>query len=364
MDQPLSVSFGLPHAALFQIPNHLPDVAQNFLFTKGPWMAKITRYSLDTRFPFIAAAFYVAVVLYFSCLNRERKNKPWLVARYRAFRGFVLVHNLLLALFSAWVFLSTLSCLRRSFSNLDESHSLSHIAHIVCRLDNVLSLEDSEPPGQVFSDVIGESLRREIERIWHISWLFYLSKIYEFIDTAIILATGKESSTLQTYHHSGVVICAWLCLRFKAPTALVGLLVNSAIHTAMVCLPRLFWCLGTHCDSQYTYYTIVTVKLRPPTMVKATLTAMQIAQFVFGFLTGLGYIFVKYSLPLDNARGYSVQPLPNSEHQIQNRTVPCVYKFEQVSAVWIGGIYLAPLLYMFARFFTRAYIQPHKEKLQ
>jgi hypothetical protein len=82
MDQPLSVSFGLPHAALFQIPNHLPDVAQNFLFTKGPWMAKITHYSLDTRFPFIAAAFYVAVVLYFSCLNWERKNKPWLIARY------------------------------------------------------------------------------------------------------------------------------------------------------------------------------------------------------------------------------------------------------------------------------------------
>jgi hypothetical protein len=143
------------------MPDRIPDVQQNFLLPKGLWMANITRYSLDMRFPFLAATLYVAVVLHFNRLNRGRENKPWIVARYQVFRGFVLLHNLLLALFSAWTFLSTLSSLRRSFSHLDEFHSLSHIVHIVCRLDNVLSLEETEPPSQVFSEVTGELLRQE-----------------------------------------------------------------------------------------------------------------------------------------------------------------------------------------------------------
>lgn len=45
-------------------------------------------------------------------------------------------------------------------------------------------------------------------------WLFYLSKFYEVVDTAIIIAKGKKSSLLQTYHHAGAMICMWAGIRY------------------------------------------------------------------------------------------------------------------------------------------------------
>jgi hypothetical protein len=36
-------------------------------------------------------------------------------------------------------------------------------------------------------------------------YLFYLSKYYEVIDTAILLFKGKKAKTLQVYHHAGAV---------------------------------------------------------------------------------------------------------------------------------------------------------------
>lgn len=70
--------------------------------------------------------------------------------------------------------------------------------------------------------------------IGYIGWLMYLSKFYEVVDTLIILAKGKESSTLQTYHHAGVMICAWSGIRYKCPAAIVGVFLNSGVHTLMV----------------------------------------------------------------------------------------------------------------------------------
>jgi hypothetical protein len=68
----------------------------------------------------------------------------------------------------------------------------------------------------------------------YIAWIFYLSKFYEVVDTMIILLRGKKSSTLQTYHHAGVMICGWAALRYKSPTILVGIFLNSLVHTLMV----------------------------------------------------------------------------------------------------------------------------------
>lgn len=64
--------------------------------------------------------------------------------------------------------------------------------------------------------------------------LFYLSKYYEVVDTLIILAKGKQSSTLQTYHHAGVILCGWSAVTFESPVGLVGVLLNAAVHTLMV----------------------------------------------------------------------------------------------------------------------------------
>jgi GNS1/SUR4 family. len=65
-------------------------------------------------------------------------------------------------------------------------------------------------------------------------WMFYMSKFYEVVDTILLLMKGRKSSFLQTYHHAGVILCTWAGVRYVSPPAVVGLLLNSMIHTIMV----------------------------------------------------------------------------------------------------------------------------------
>ena len=79
----------------------------------------------------------------------------------------------------------------------------------------------------------------DVGRIWNeglafYGWLFYLSKFYEVIDTAIILAKGKKSSFLQTYHHAGAMLSMWAGIRYMSPPIWMFVLVNSGIHAVMV----------------------------------------------------------------------------------------------------------------------------------
>ena len=76
-------------------------------------------------------------------------------------------------------------------------------------------------------------------RIWNeglafYGWLFYLSKFYEVVDTLIILAKGRKSSLLQTYHHAGAMLCMWAGIRYMSPPIWMFVLVNSGIHAIMV----------------------------------------------------------------------------------------------------------------------------------
>lgn len=68
----------------------------------------------------------------------------------------------------------------------------------------------------------------------YIGWIFYMSKFYEAVDTMVILARGKKSSLLQTYHHAGVMLCGWASMKYESPAYLVGIVLNSGIHTLMV----------------------------------------------------------------------------------------------------------------------------------
>lgn len=79
----------------------------------------------------------------------------------------------------------------------------------------------------------------DVGRIWNeglafYGWLFYLSKFYEVVDTMIILAKGKKSSLLQTYHHAGAMLCMWAGIRYMSPPIWMFVLVNSGIHAIMV----------------------------------------------------------------------------------------------------------------------------------
>lgn len=70
-----------------------------------------------------------------------------------------------------------------------------------------------------------------------------MSKFYEVVDTFIILARGKKSSTLQTYHHAGVMILGWAALRYESPVGLGGVVLNAGIHTLMVRFPQPALCI-------------------------------------------------------------------------------------------------------------------------
>ena len=68
-------------------------------------------------------------------------------------------------------------------------------------------------------------------------WIFYLSKFYEVVDTMIIIAKGRKSSTLQTYHHAGAMLSMWAGIRWMSPPIWIFCWYNSGIHTLMVCTP-------------------------------------------------------------------------------------------------------------------------------
>ena len=66
--------------------------------------------------------------------------------------------------------------------------------------------------------------------------MYMLTKSYkdEVVDTLIILAKGKRSATLQTYHHAGAMLCMWAGIRYMSPPIWMFCLVNSGIHFLMV----------------------------------------------------------------------------------------------------------------------------------
>jgi len=95
------------------------------------------------------------------------------------------------------------------------------------------------------------------------TFIFYLSKYYEFLDTAILIVKNKEPSFLQVFHHSGVVLSMWGGVVCQGMWIWAVVLLNSGIHTLM-----------------YLYYFAATFKIK--FSWAKYLTRLQIAQFVFG----------------------------------------------------------------------------------
>jgi hypothetical protein len=98
-----------------------------------------------------------------------------------AFRNAVAAHNFALAVFSflcAW--------------------NVSLIA-----MDNLVQRGFTS----TYCDVDGEFWGKGGLGAW--ATAFYISKYYEFIDTWILIAKGKDASFLQVYHHAGIAFIFW-----------------------------------------------------------------------------------------------------------------------------------------------------------
>jgi hypothetical protein len=132
-----------------------------------------------------------------------------------------------------------------------------------------------------------------------------------------------------------------------------------------------------------------------PIIIKRSLTSMQITQFLVGASYAMAHSFVSYTVPvvvslplaqstsqaaahptpatlLDNVRDLifgSSQPAGKQTQQkplaaaslteatYAHKTVPCITTTGETFAIWLNVLYLAPLTYLFVKFFIQSYLR-------
>lgn len=149
-------------------------------------------------------------------------------------------------------------------------------------------------------------------QIENLCWLFTYSKIWEFLDTFLILLKGQNTIFLQKYHHFGAVWVWYLLLETKAQSVLLPTFVNSFVHTFM-----------------YLYYLLCLFGLRYNS-VKPFITLLQLFQLSSGVIVTFYY----YALPRLN--------------NIENPTV-------HTTLIFIS--YVLVLIVLFINFALKTYIK-------
>ncbi|KAM0559652.1 hypothetical protein ACHAPJ_004176 [Fusarium lateritium] len=359
--------------------------------------------ALDAKVPLTIAILYAITIKSLNVYNKSHGKKPWAISKTRPFFVFVVLHNVFLAVYSAWTFWGMLSGMRRSIQRPTGPQGLAGMADSFCRLHGAQGLGNSIYYNETSSSFV--SLAQDASfvnglpsgtqggRMWneglaYYGWIFYLSKFYEVLDTFIILAKGKLSSTLQTYHHAGAMLCMWAGMRYMSAPIWMFVLINSFIHALM-----------------YTYYTITAFSIRVPTPIKRTLTTMQITQFIVGASNTMAHSFVSYTVPVTVIRKLSapadvITAVPDASQEAvadgaieslkqfiwgaadaaaapgadpvasqavnaestftaetQYVTQPCIISTGETFAIWLNVLYLAPLTYLFVSFFIASYIK-------
>ncbi|KAF2828179.1 hypothetical protein CC86DRAFT_369302 [Ophiobolus disseminans] len=257
--------------------------------------------ALGYKVPLAIASVYAVTVTYFNWYNRQHGNKAWRIAKTRPFFAFVIFHNVFLAVYSAVTCVAMVRALKHSFPHYSEPNAVVGTVDALCKINGPRGLGDavtynattgswaSRNANVLIDPATGLPDSTDVGRIWNEGlafwgWWFYLSKFYEVLDTAIILAKGKRSTTLQKYHHAGAMLSMWAGMRFMAPPIWMFVLVNSGIHAMM-----------------YTYYTVSALGYRVPNAVKRTLTTLQITQFLVGSAYAAVHLFVSYTVPVSVA---------------------------------------------------------------
>jgi len=280
-------------------------------------------WSHDWRMPIFASILYTLIVTYLSHRNirlakkasteitnsqtttsPNESNGTTPIKRQESwslFRIAVVAHNILLMLFSACVFCSIFPLLLADWRFRSPYDSFCDVG------------------GLVYHNGVG---------FW--TWVFYMSKYYELLDTAILLAKGRPSSLLQTYHHSGAIISMWLLIVTRTFAAWVFVLENSFIHTWM-----------------YLYYALTCFGYQP--RWKRLMTNMQITQFIFGLLLALIYVSVPNCIP--------AQPYPKD---FIGQAIGGYWS--QFIALSFNFIYVVILVVLFTDFSRKTYSGPSSSK--
>ncbi|KAJ5646845.1 hypothetical protein N7490_003217 [Penicillium lividum] len=350
--QHLSIHFRLPPLKLFSwrlgnAPAALPPPSMPLTWLQ-PFTISDTTFQtvLDSRVPITTASIYLITVITINRVNQQRNDTAWKIAKTSTFKWLVLFHNILLALFSAWTLYGVCYSIATSLPSNTEFNFSAQVADSLCRITS-----DDHPHGKSLPQVEDIPVDSEFfdrpssSRLWnqgyaYFGWMFYLSKLYEVVDTFIILMKGKRSSMLQTYHHTGVILCVWASIRFMSPAGIIPMILNAGVHTMM-----------------YTYFAWTSLDLPVSKFVKQALTALQISQFFFVWLFGWTYMFVEYDTPVQRSTHHD-GVIPYEHHQVER--TQCLQINHQAFTVWLTALYLVPLIYLFLSFFNRSYLQKAK----
>ncbi|KAI9682744.1 MAG: hypothetical protein M1829_006731 [Trizodia sp. TS-e1964] len=423
-----SIEPSFPHSSLLELPpSQFPEVVLPPESTPFQISLGIYQELLSVKYPITIAIIYAITVNLLNRLNKSRGNKPWAFSKSRLFIGAVVLHNISLAVYSAWTFVGMWNAIAHTFPGWHGEGGIAGAVDSLCKINgprgfgNAVFYNNTKGAWTTYSRSIyltnaGLPDSDDLGRLWNeglafYGWLFYVSKFYEVLDTAIILAKGKKSSLLQTYHHAGAMMCMWAGIRYMAPPIWMFVFINSGIHTLM-----------------YTYYTLSALSISVPQAIKKTITTLQIAQFLFGASYAAAHLFISYKIPVsvpytlvshlsstastassaatsiaraaatagvggwlkkmafravgeeglaENVAGGQIPPsnvvvvgaienrVKELRYRTEYQTVPCIDTSGEVFAILLNVVYLAPLTWLFVKFFIRSYIsrassRPHE----
>ncbi|KAJ5636287.1 uncharacterized protein N7484_009600 [Penicillium longicatenatum] len=346
-----SVRLGLPSLEIFKFPSqphkvapHLRAPPSNMHEPKIFYFFDITpdifHTVVDLRFVLTFILAYVTTVLFLNQYNASRQYRPWAISKSSFFKAFVFVHNSMLAIFSAWVIIGIIHGVIAHGPRVEQHNFYASMVEFMCQSDTAAFQLSTDAKSFVDQGAM------------YFGCVFYLSKYYEVIDTLIILMKGKKSSTLQTYHHAGVILCGWSAVTYESPVGFVGVALNAVVHTLM-----------------YSYFALQTIGIQVSMNIKRSLTGIQIAQFLVGMVWSLAYLFVGYTVPSSEAKKPVGNPLTpaigshasyvNSSVGSSDTMIPCLSDSGEATPLFMTNLYVLPLIYLFVQFFTRSY---RKEK--
>lgn len=341
-----------PAADMFKFPpgpnpQSIPPPQYNVPFTIPDWLFTA---ALDAKVPLTIASVYAISAKALNAYNKSTGKKPWAISKTKAFEVFVILHNVFLAIYSAWTWWGMLHALKNSIVSPTGPDGWAATVDSFCRIHgptgfgNGIFYNEALGKWETTSDqalltASGEPSRVVPGRLWNeglafYGWIFYLSKFYEVLDTLIILAKGKLSSTLQTYHHAGAMLAMWGGIRYMAAPIWIFCFFNSFIHSIM-----------------YTYYTATALNIRVPQVIKRSITSLQISQFLVGGSVATIHSIIAYTVPV------KVKSEPTGLTETRYKGTHCITTSGSNFATWFNIIYLAPLTYLFVSFFITSYLK-------
>jgi len=162
------------------------------------------------------------------------KNRPAFTLK-----SFTLAHNIFMTIASLIMFLG----MTTSLYNLTQRH------------DDWAEI--------IFCDTHKQEVNKGSLYFW--IYVFFLSKLYEWLDTALIILKKNKLGFLHVYHHWVTMLLVWLCLECAIPIQWSAQILNTLVHVFM-----------------YYYYSMATLKIR--VWWKRHITQMQIFQFLLSLV--------------------------------------------------------------------------------